>query len=225
MRYEFGADDSGRMKDVLVQHGVGTHAELLAMSAPVHLAYCLRHDFYFIQDYDRHCPERKFEWEKLEVLRLVMQRAEPGGLVVWLDSDTLIVGDEDFRAAIPEDADAAMTGTRACGLTPLSEPVLYWNAGVMVLRNNLAVKAWLAATRQSWHEGKEEGPPPHKDERALWKHRKMVRIAELAPKWNVWRNNAHVVRPEEAVVRAWHGEQTDSVLRRMAELRASRAVA
>lgn len=186
---------------VLLQQGCGPCRPLLAAVRPHHLAYCRRHGFRYVPITTRPWhAQYELERDKLLLLSWALSHlVAEGGLLVCLDADAVIVGDEDLGDALPAGADFGMV--LATGR--------FFNTGAWWIRHTPNAAAAIEALADM---------PPRPPGVTYGDQQRLVdalpRLADaglqasaLDSRWN-WYDNA-ARRPTPPVqVRAWHSPVT-----------------
>jgi hypothetical protein len=206
------------MNGVIVQHGFGTHSEMLLLSSKRHKHWADLHRLDYHVTHGRNFPERKLgAWEKIPVLRYWLNTQ--ADFVVWLDADCVVKNlAVDPRAALPAGADIAMIHS------PHAE--YGYNAGVMFVRVN-------DKTRKFFDLVWEKGNVPFHKHAALADECRInvelptsdIKVHKLDYRWNYFYTMQAVVEGveptaanEQCYIRAWHGTPPETVLRRMKEV-------
>lgn len=124
---------------VICTLGLGPHAALVDVHAPVLRSYAVRHGYdLVIRREVVGLGERPMAWGKLLVVHELLERYDT---VVWIDADAVIV---DPRADIAADA----SGRRPCLVRHEIDGVEVPNTGVMVLRRGRGTTELL---NRMWH--------------------------------------------------------------------------
>lgn len=124
------------MRKAISTFATGRHAELLALSRPLFRAYAKRHGYEYREHKITVTHNRPASWLRLPLLTGLLHEFDE---VLWFGADVVIVnGTEDFGAAVPPDAWAAMVKHHVEG-----EDVP--NSDVMIMRPPMI--PWL---RQAW---------------------------------------------------------------------------
>jgi len=180
--------------DCLVQHASGDHIRLLDIGRDRHAEYAKRHGLGYRATTGRKGARLHAMWDKeLAILDALHERAD-GAIVVWLDADCLIVGDEDLRTALPDGMDVGMVRNTWGHL----------NAGAIWLRNSVATRALISAVYA-------RGPMPpyglNEDQPRLNSELRyaglLAKTAILDSRWNDYASSASRPTPPTQV-RGWH---------------------
>ena len=181
------------MTDYLLQSARSDYHPHLDLVAPVHRAYCKRHGFEYVVRTNAPHMGSWGGWDKLPLLIDLVCRPD-AGMVIWLDADTLAVGDADPRDAL---GDALIGMTRHKGRTTPTT----LNCGVMMLRACQPVFDWLVEvlSRQPgvypWYEQDIMNELLERDEWA-------GKVVDLP---HIWNSTVCLGHPQECEIRAWHG--------------------
>jgi hypothetical protein len=183
------------MKNYIIQHGTLEYKEILDLVFPINKKYADKFEFEYISDCSNLLTDDKKEWEKLTFIKNFLETVEDGSLVVWEDSDSLNIGNEDLKNIIKNEDQIGMVNIYhgLNGMEPISN---YWNAGVIAIRNSSNIRNII----NDWLNSGEKT-----DEDAFSKSAKLdeIKIASINPKWNVWKNTEHLVKNPQIV--AFHG--------------------
>lgn len=198
----------------LLQMGSGYCGNMLKHVAPWHEAYCKQH-------YMTYCPHvgswpcrtvghkpRRPEWQKLPFILHWMNQASADDVLIYLDTDAVIVRPEvNLADVLPSDCDMAMAKAHYCK----SE---FYNCGVIVLRNNRVTRDLLQTSDEM---GPGIGLHAHDEGRInkLIKDGHEVKIYDLPGEYNAC--NYTNFDPARVVVQAWHGIPRDTAERRVKE--------
>ena len=179
------------MIDYLLQQARAPYWDCLNVSQELHHAYARAHDLIYVVRKGPILPDWTGHWDAIPLMLEMMQPSQTRW-IFWVDADALIVGNEDIRQALPEDAELGMC--RHPG------PPDHWNCGVLCIRNTPSTRAWLRAIIA-------EGPGvyPHYQqgimndllEQRAWRGM----CARLDDRWN---STVVLNGPEDCVIRAWH---------------------
>jgi len=182
----------------LIQCASGPDLELLRLSYPIHSDFCRRHGFQYRASFLKSEPSgRSPIWSYIPALRDELERLQDGALVVKLDADALIIGDEDLRGALPDGADIGMVERQY-----MSNSVL--NSGVIFVRNSEKVREiW----RAIWdgYQGEEDNVAVNE---RLLDIRSGLAIAKLDGRYNFCGAASPPTYPIQ--IRAWHGESKEA---------------
>lgn len=192
--------------DTLLQVGTGYHQEVLAITEARHARLTEKHGLSYLVrsgSVARSWP-RHPNWEKMHLIRANLSVMQDGETLIYLDADTLWErGDVDLRSALQKDCDIGMVRNSAG----------QFNAGAIWIRKSdetqkLFDLTWFSGPDPAW---------PHDDQTRLNQCMAAypdLRIAELNPIWNCYKNAAPV--PEgSAIIRAWHGVPFQDRLQQM----------
>jgi hypothetical protein len=174
---------------IILQHYSGDDS-LLPISNDLHVQYCKRHNAKFITCNERLCNLEP-QWDKLMML-LCCSKAEGKDheLLVFLDHDCLIVGDEEFD------------------LHPLMDFGLVlniwnsYNTGVIVMRNSSKSKDFLQYCLDLGNVIDQQ-VVEHEQARFNRDYKKMgMNVETLNSRWNYYQTTYPTLPIQ---VRAWHG--------------------
>jgi len=187
--------ECARERDVIVQQASHYYAPLLRLSGGLHEAYAKRHGFDLEVYHGTFAPREWHRyWDGWQVIQWLLNAG--ARWLVWVDSDALIVGNEDVRTA--------GGGRRGCwiGCVRHPGPPAHWNTGVMVIRNGDRV-------RQFFREVFRRGPgsePWYQQAIAneMWDEPEWGEI--LQPLDDRWNSTIDVNWVADAQIRAWHGQ-------------------
>lgn len=182
----------------LIQCASGKDVELLRLGYPIHADYCARHSLQYFASFERN-ESRNPVWNFIPILRDLLTRLEEGALVVKLDADALIVGDEDIRSALPDGYDFGMVER-----SYQSGSIL--NAGVFFVRNSEAMRKFWSDV---WSYDGEENENLRMVE-LLQDGRSGLKVARLDGRWNFCGAASPPTYPVQ--IRAWHGESREAKL-------------
>jgi len=179
------------MTDYLLQQGREDYWPCLDLVAPLHQDFADRHRMQYVVHREPMLPDYPGHWDSVPLLLDLVQR-EDTGMVLWLDADTLIVGDGDPRDVL-RGYDIAMA--RHPG------PPEHYNCGVLMLQAGEDIAAWLQAVLD-----RAPGTYP-------WYQQTIMNDLLTAPEWegrvktlpHEWNSTVVLRHPERCIIRAWHG--------------------
>jgi len=190
--------------DYLLQQGAKAFWPHLDMVAPLHSAYAKRHGMKYISYRGPYSPgggwtrepQSHFDmaWKQYSLM-LDLVSDKNAGLVMWVDSDAIIVGDEDPRPVM----DGYLVGMVWYPKNQLH--VGHYHRGTFILR---ACEQVAGLLKRVMKEG--PGVHPHYDQTLLGNY-----LAE--PQWNgkfkrlplKWNSAVKHKDPDPCIILAWHG--------------------
>ena len=198
------------MRGVLIQHGSGECAVLLAAAERWHRAYCAQHDYELLCNYNLEVPNRHPVWNKIALLLGTMNAWPSVPFMFLLDADALIKHKEvALEKALGAEYEVALVVGEG-----------YANSGFIAMRNSEKVRDWFQALYLA-------GPLKEcnqcvdgrlfemiKDEKCP------VKVQSLGSEWNYFDKYGNGPRPvscerNEAHIVAWHGQTRDVALKAM----------
>ena len=187
------------MRKIITQHSTTEQQPILDLVKTTNQTYAKKFGFEYITDNTSRVKDRAAPWEKIAYLLSFLPTVEDGSLIVWEDVDSLNIGDESFDTALPPDGIFGMVQNRY-GLNCM-ELNNWFNSGVMVFINSPLTRDFL---QKAWNwngKGDEDGLMTEL-KASNWKigH---TPISSIDPKWNCWKNNAHICT--KPVVKTFHG--------------------
>ena len=198
----------------LLQQGNGWCGSMLKHAMPWHQQYANRHNMVYVAHLGswpvKNCGRkpRKPEWQKPPFILNWLDQSSPGDILVYLDTDAVIVRPEDdLTFALPEGYDIGMVKARYCK----SE---FYNCGMVVMRNN-------RVTRDFWQLIDEMGPGiglhAHDEGRLnkVIKDGHEIVVCDLPGEYNAC--NYTSFDKDRVIVQAWHGIPRDTAERRVKE--------
>lgn len=197
------------MRSIILQYSSAESKQLADLSTPINKAYSTKFKFEQFVDYKSRCPERIIYWEKVAYLNAILPKIEDGSLIVWCDVDSLCIGNEDLRNALPDNSIFGAVQLRG-GLGG-RQLVPWFNTGFMVMKNCPEIRTFFTNV---WNRN----TPTDEDAiNAELKHNSYTinntPITGLDIKWNCWNNNmAFCTNP---VVRSFHGMNAENKLTEM----------
>jgi hypothetical protein len=182
------------MKCVMLQAASGPFVQLQREVYDWHSAYCAKHDIDYLCHLGRVPSTSALDptWDCVPLMRLALGLGYD--LVVWLDTDALVVNPEvDLREASKEFRHVGMVKHRL-GLHS------HFNCGVTFVSNTEKARDFLAQT--------EEGGPVarsgwHEQARMHKVNAKLGVIHRIDDRWNSTEGINEVADP---VIAAWHGD-------------------
>ena len=174
--------------DYLLQTARGEYQPMLHLTRRIHAEYAQRHNMAYIAHTGAMLPEWTGHWDMIPLLLYLVRRPETG-LVLWLDADTLIIGDSDPREEL---------GDCTIGMTRHIGPPEHYNCGVLIVRACREVNAWLETVLVLG-----PGKYPWYQQDIMNAHIGMIdKVATLPHEWN---STVILGHPEQCIIRAWHG--------------------
>ncbi len=197
------------MRSIILQYSTIEQINILDLSAPINKKYADRYGFEQIVDYKKRCFDRFVSWEKIAYLNEVLSSVEDDSLVVWVDSDCLLIGNEDLHTILPQDKLIGMVQLRG-GIG--SQRITTWcNAGVIAMKNTKIIREFFANV---WNRN------TRTDEAAInaeLEHLgKTIPFISLNAKWNCFKNNAQFC--QQPIIQSFHGMPFDKKLLEMHNL-------
>ena len=192
---------------ILIQQAEGpSYREMLNATSYMHAAYCKRHDVdqWVLRG---HLSTDAIAWDKLRMMTMAIDSGYEH--IFWLDSDTIIVGDEDLRTAVPDDYDLGMTWQISPGGGPL-----HFNVGAIYCRGSVQLRTFLADLISRMPQQPYTRVPywwdDEKCEQVIFNQMLAdgaydVKCAKLDYKWN----SIYLTKVENPVVLGYHGFTSD----------------
>lgn len=203
--------DHKMTQSILLQHGTADYEPLLSLSVPINKKYADKFGFEHLVDNTVRCSDRSIFWEKIAYLNHVLPTIEDDSLVVWIDGDSLAVGNDDLHGVMPINANLGMVQLR--GGIGKRQLIPWYNAGFITMINSPAIRAFFVNV---WNRN------TFTDEDAINDELKHVAlaidgktIASLDPKWNCWKNNEALC--SAPVIKSFHGMSFSDKLIKMTE--------
>lgn len=199
------------MRSIILQHGTSEYQQLLDLSIPINKAYADKFGFEHLVNNTKRCTDRCVFWEKIAYINEILPTIEDGSLVVWIDGDSLAIGEEDLHNAMPSNSNFGMVQLRG-GLG--GRQLLTWyNAGFFTMINSPEIRQFFTNV---WNRN----TPTDEDAiNAELKHIDLTingqYISSLDPKWNCWRNNT--VFCSSPVIKSFHGMSLSDKLTQMTD--------
>ena len=177
--------------DYLLQSARGDYVPMLDLTAERHAAFAERHSLELIVHRGAVLPDWNGTWDSVPLMLELVRRPDTG-LVMYLDADTLIVGDGDPREAL---------GECVIGMTRHPGPPEHYNCGMMLVRAGAQVATVL---QRMLDNGPGEYP---------WWEQTILNKLLTEPEWtgqvktlpHEWNSTVVLTHPERCIVRAWHG--------------------
>ena len=198
--------------NTLLQYGTTEQQQILNLSVPINKAYAAKYGFQHLVDNTVRCADRAFYWEKIAYINSVLPTLDNGSLVVWVDADSLCIGNEDLNNIMPSSAILGMVPLRG-GLGG-KKVVNWYNSGTIAMINSPAVQTFFINVFNL---------NTTKDEDAIMEQLKLcaynvgnVPIFNLDPKWNGWLNNVAIC--PNPVIKTFHGLKMADKLTQMTTL-------
>jgi len=177
--------------DYLLQSACEAYIPMLDLTAERHAAFAKRHGMEFISNRCAVLPDWNGNWDSVP-LTLDLVKRDDTGLVMYLDADTLIVGDGDPRDAL---------GDYLIGMTRHPGPPEHYNCGMMLVK---ACEQVAVLFERMLDNGPGEYP---------WWEQTILNKLLTEPQWtgkvktlpHEWNSTVVLKHPERCIVRAWHG--------------------
>lgn len=187
------------MRTIILQYSTPEQQAMLDTVMKINKPYANKFGIEYYVDGKRRCKERSIYWEKIAYLKEFLPTVEDGSLIIWVDADSLIVGDEDIRAILPPNTNFGMVQMRG-GLG--GKQLFNWyNAGLLAMRNTKDVRDFLDRV---WDRADEN------DEASINAELKhtggfigSLPLAKVDIKWNCWSNNIEFCK--NPMIRSFHG--------------------
>jgi hypothetical protein len=198
---------------LLVRHGYGDAKELLDLTRAHHEAWASTFGWNLLEDNQKLLADHLIHWEKWRLMNTVIQGAQTGDLIAYLDADTVVVG--DLSDVLPEGKDVGVT---RWGGNHYSAGAIYWRvsdavkAHVASFVSRLGEEKFMAISELKAFKGRSYNY--YSDELAFdFNIRKSaLQLEILGRKWN-GRTYAEDIR-----VVGYHGERHPVTLTLMADL-------
>lgn len=179
------------MTDYLLQQGREDYWACLDLVRDRHQAYADAHGLEYVVHRGAMLPDWTGHWDAI-LLMLDLVRRDDTGLILWLDADTLIVGDADPRLEL---------AGYDVGMARHPGPPEHYNCGVLMLRAGHDTARWLERVLNS-------GPGVYP-----WYQQDFMNAYLAEPEWKgrvvtlptEWNSTVILGHPERCVIRAWHG--------------------
>ena len=183
----------------IIQWANSAQQPILDIASPINSAYASKFGFQYQTDNTVRCADRPACWEKIAYINYFLPTVDDGSLVVWLDCDSLCIGNEDLHTALPSGGTLGMV--QMLGGVGGRNLVNWYNSGTIVMINS-------AELREFWNNvfllNKSN------DEEAIMialKNNMLnvsgARISSIDNKWNCWMNN--IAFCSNPVIRTFHG--------------------
>lgn len=181
------------MTDYLLQQGRSIYWDCLDLTEQIHRNFARRYGLTFISHRGAVLPDWYGTWDSVPLMLDLVQR-EDTGLVLWLDADTLIVGDADPREIL---------GECLIGMSRHPGPPEHYNCGVLFLKACGQVSSLL---QRILNNG--PGEP-------TWYQQAIINELLTEPQWSgkiktlphEWNSTVVLRHPEQCIIRAWHGSK------------------
>jgi len=197
------------MKYTVLQFGVGWSFEMLMICEPYWRKFADVHGMEYRAEKVRANPSRTPHWEKVFLINEWMRDSEPNDVLIWADCDTIPLRlDADPRTVLDAGADLAMA-TTACNNK---------NSGMMFIRSTKTSSkffdsVWCLGPVPKW--GTRWNDEARINQELPYWIRKGLTLQELPVEWNDC--DRMPVRAQDPVVKAWHGTDKTTAIRRMKE--------
>ncbi len=118
---------------IILQNAIGPARDELAVTAQHHADYCERHGYRY-HAIETPAPDGwRPVWSKIVAINILLNSSTDDEVLVWLDTDAVIVKDEPLTCALPKEQSIGMVRA-SC------EHLSWWNTGVMFIRRNSAMQ-------------------------------------------------------------------------------------
>ncbi len=197
------------MSLTLVQCASGRFVDLQKEITPHHQAYCNRHGYNYQVFYgsvqQRYCPM----WDKVVLIR---NASEHSDMVVWMDTDSLIV---DTNTPLEEAFSDVLFVGHCKHPEKWKSNFWHYNCGVGFYRDNDLVFDFLTRV---WERGIVPHPTWKVQATMLEINDEMRIMSVLDDKWN---STVETNESKEPVIQSWHGHNLDfaPILKRLSEVR------
>jgi hypothetical protein len=201
------------MRSIIVQHTTSAQCELLELCVGFNKPYAERHGFEYHTDSSSRCGTRHAYWEKLAFFLEYLPTIEDGSLVVWEDTDSLNVGSEDLRTALPVG--------EIMGMVPMyygmsGKVRRYYNAGVIFMINCVELRSFWERVYARFKRHRQTEPVIVEElQSKRWEICSGKSVYHLDVKWNVWNNNRSRCSTPEIL--SWHSVPYERKLTEMRE--------
>ena len=183
------------MKTAVIQQGVGPFEPILDLVAERHARYCLTHGLDYFPMREKVLVGR---YQPLERYTLMQRYLAMGyALVVWLDADCIIEGNESLSQALPPEADFG-------GVRNLAGDI---NCGALWVRNTPRGVALMDRLVRELPAAVASAGNPVCEQRCVntilkWMSKPVLKLCEMDGRWNSY---AFAPVPTQPVqIRAYH---------------------
>ena len=196
---------------ILMQHWFGPVDQgMLDIAEPWHRIWCQGHGVQYVVCHDNIRPDLPQYWAKFEMIVQASKTAQRDELLMFLDHDTLIVGDE-LPTLMPQSH---------CGCVRSNWGTL--NFGVMIVKNKSMIIDYLQMCLDKGEKDLQPAEQYHEESRFLREQEHCpLRIETLDSRWNHWVNPfvkswGEPMPPIQ--IEAWHAKDRQSARRQMQEM-------
>jgi len=169
--------------------------DMLRLTYQRHAAYCVSHNFDYWHFLGNPCPERMMgAWDKIHYIKNALDAGYK--YIVWLDTDTAIVGDTDLSEALTEDQHIG-----GC-IHDAHDIPRHINVGALHLRNTEKTRSFVSDWYDSYPDANSQWLEQGTFNKLMEKHPGVVSVID--DKWNSTVTTNEVKDP---VVMGWHGIQ------------------
>lgn len=200
-------------RSIILQHGTNEYKQLLDISVPINKKYAESFGFEHFVDSTKRVSGRSIFWEKIAYLNEILPTIEDNSLVVWIDGDSLAIGEEDLHNVLPSSPDTNFGMVQLRGGLGGKQLIPWYNAGFMAMINSNAIREFFMNV---WNRN----TPTDEDAiNAELKHTGLSingkLIASLDVKWNCWLNNVSLCT--NPVIKSFHGMTFENKLTQMTD--------
>lgn len=142
---------------LLIQQASGEYRQLLALTAPYHMTYCLNHDIDYMPLFGElrpSCLRTLPHFDRVSLLRMALEAGYEA--VIWLDADCVLnwQAEEDLREGVPSEGIGALWCAREWNDEELYD---HWCTGALYLRNDQKSRRFLGSwegceTEHGWQD-------------------------------------------------------------------------
>lgn len=205
------------IKDLLLQHGSGEFAEMLAVTSKQHNLYAQTFGLDFVVSHEAlDCEDRYRSWEKQARLRRICKEYPYGTRFMLLDADAVILKMVDFREVAPlsEKNPVAVFGGKS-----------WSNTGTLM---GFVCPTFEKLLHETWNSCDNE-----KQGEDFYFHRALkklnIQYTLLPETWNYFPFYGEAARPvtiteDQAIIRAWHGFTHKKAMRKLKQAVSFQAV-
>lgn len=197
------------MKYTVLQFGIGWAFETLLICEPYWRKFAEVHGMDYRSEKTRINHTRAPHWEKIYLINEWMRDSQLGDVLLWADSDTIPLRlDADPKKVLEDGNDLAMATTAFNNK----------NSGVMFIRKSKTTAkffdaVWCLGPVPRW--GTRWNDEARINQELPYWERKGLKLQELPVEWNDC--DRMPIRAQDPIVKAWHGIDKTTAIRRMKE--------